>query len=75
MEKQEAVDTSGPIRCRFTEMVSETETKQAASESKGTVSEEPWNSGRRLCIMEIIQFGSGTEALAVGAGEFNLASL
>lgn len=69
------MDTPGPIRCRFTEMISETERKRAAFESKGTVSKEPWNTGRRLRIMEIIQFGSGTEALAAGAGEFNLASL
>lgn len=56
-------------------MISETERKRAAFESQGTGSKEPWNTGRRLRIMEIIQFGSGTEALAAGAGEFNLASL
>lgn len=56
-------------------MISETERKQAAFKSKGTVSKEPWNTGRRLRIVEIIQFGSGTEALAAVAGEFNLASL
>lgn len=75
MERQEAVDTSGPTRYSFTEMISETERKRATFESKGTVSKEPWNTGRRLCIMEIIQFGSGTEVLAAGAREFNLASL
>lgn len=75
MERQEAVDNFGPTGCRFTKMISETERKRAAFASKGTVSKELWNTGRRLHIMEIIQFGSGTEVLAAGTGEFNLASL